>query len=145
MPLEIKIRYANADTRRLEIFEQGNWIDLSFDKDVFLEAGEFELVPLGVAMQVPYGYEAHVIPRSSTFLKYGIIQGNHFGLIDTSYCGDTDWWKFPAYATRTISVARGTRICQFRIQEIQPKIQFVEVSLLGNKDRSGFGSTDKKL
>ena len=63
-----------------------------------MKAGEFRLIPLGIAMELPAGYEAHVVPRSSTYKNFGIIQTNHMGVIDESYCGDYDQWFFPAYA-----------------------------------------------
>lgn len=108
-----------------------------------MKAGEFKLIPLGVAMKLPKGYEAHMIPRSSTFKNYGIIQTNHFGLIDESYCGDNDEWKMPVYATRDTFIQQNDRICQFRIMKHQPHIQFNEVPFLNNVDRGCFGSTGR--
>ena len=106
-----------------------------------LEAGEFRLIRLGVGMILPPGYEAHVIPRSSTFIQYGIIQTNHMGLIDESYCGDEDEWKLPVYALRDTVIQKNDRICQFRIAKKQPRICFEEVGKLREKSRGGFGST----
>jgi len=99
---------------------------------------------LGVAMQLPEGYEAHVVPRSSTFKKFGIMQTNHQGVIDGSYCGDTDQWFMPVLAVRDTEIHKNDRICQFRIMENQPKIQFTEVAVLEGKDRGGHGSTGTK-
>ena len=101
------------------------------------------MIPLGVGMQLPDGYEAHIVPRSSTFKKYGIIQTNHFGVIDGSYCGDNDQWMFPAYATRDTLIHANDRICQFRIVQNQPPIEFETVEHLASPDRGGFGSTGK--
>ena len=109
-----------------------------------LKAGEFCLIPLGVAMELPEGYEAHVVPRSSTFKNYGIIQTNSCGIIDGTYCGDDDMWRMPVYAVRDTVIHVNDRICQFRIFENQPKITFDEVESLGNKNRGGFGSTGKQ-
>ena len=109
-----------------------------------LKAGEFKLIPLGVAMELPKGYEAHVVPRSSTFKNYGILQVNSCGIIDGSYCGDEDMWRMPVYATRDTIIHKNERICQFRIMENQPKIVFDEVESLDNASRGGFGSTGKK-
>lgn len=95
-------------------------------------------------MELPKGYEAHVIPRSSTFKNFGIIQTNSMGLIDESYCGDNDQWFFPAYALRDTTIEVNERICQFRIMEHQPELEFCEVESLNNKDRGGHGSTGKK-
>ena len=108
-----------------------------------LKKGDFALIPLGVAMELPKGYEAHVVPRSSTFKNFGIIQTNHMGVIDESYCGDNDQWHFPAYALRDPVIHVNDRICQFRIMEHQPKIVFEETEKLDNKDRGGIGSTGK--
>ena len=102
------------------------------------------MIPLGVAMELPQGYEALVIPRSSTFKHFGLIQTNSVGLIDESYCGDNDQWHFPALAKRDTVIHAGDRICQFRIIEHQPRIVFDPVDSLGNADRGGFGSTGKQ-
>lgn len=142
----IKIKYKHEDTKRIEFvggIETSNWIDLSTDEDVTLRLGQDKLIDLGIAMELPLGFEAHVIPRSSTFKHFKVIQANHFGLIDNSYNGDNDWWKFWAIALEDTVIPRGSRICQFRIAEIQPKLTFYEVELLGNKDRNGHGSTGK--
>jgi dUTP pyrophosphatase len=141
--MEILIKYKNEDTKRIEFIggkEKSNWIDLSTDETVELKKGEFKLIQLGVAMQLPIGFEAHIVPRSSTFKNFKIIQTNHFGIIDNSYSGNNDWWMFPALAIEDTVIERGSRICQFRIQEIQPDIEFTEVEELGIS-RGGFGST----
>ena len=109
-----------------------------------MKANTFALIPLGVGMILPEGYEAHLAPRSGTFKNYGIIQTNHVGVIDESYCGNNDEWKYPAYALRDTVIHKGDRICQFRIMEKQPEIEFVEVAALKDKDRGGFGSTGKR-
>ncbi len=126
---------------KIKKIESGNWYDLSVSEDYYLEKGDFELLDLGVSMELPVGYEAWVIPRSSTFKNYGIIQTNSFGLIDNSYCSDEDIWKFPAYATMKTYIEKGSRICQFRINRIQDDIFFIEVDALKNKTRGGFGSS----
>lgn len=143
MNKEIKIKYVKQDMVRVNI-NNGDWIDLRIAEDVTLKAGEFKLIPLGIAMMLPKGYEALVIPRSSTFKKYGIIQANSIGLIDEAYCGNNDEWKFPAYATRDIEIPKNTRICQFRIIEHQPPVCIVEVTKLSEVNRGGFGSTGEK-
>ena len=142
--VRVRIKYANEDTHRIEIIPQGDWIDLRADKTVELKKGEFKLIPLGVAMELPKGYEAHVAPRSSTFKNYGTLQVNSVGCIDNSYCGDDDYWFYPVYATRDTKIERGDRICQFRIMKKQPTIIFKEVEALGNENRGGHGSTGVK-
>lgn len=137
----INIKYIKEGMEKIEIISGGDWIDLRIAEDVTLKAGDFKLIPLGVAMKLPKGYEALVIPRSSTFKKYGIIQANSVGLIDESYCGNADEWHFPAYATRDIEIAKNTRLCQFRIIEHQSSVGFVEVTELSEINRGGFGST----
>ena len=111
--------------------------------DVELKAGEFKLIHLGVAMQLPEGYEAHVVPRSSTYKNFGIIQTNHCGIIDCSYCGPDDWWYMPVYALRDTVIHKNDRICQFRIMENQPKLMFEQVEKLEGSNRGGIGSTGK--
>lgn len=139
----ISIKYNNQILERIKKVTVGDWIDLRCNEDIEIKAGEFRLIPLGVAMKLPEGYEAHVVPRSSTFKNYGIIQTNGTGIIDESYCGDNDYWFFPAYALRDTKINFNDRICQFRIVKHQPHIEFTEVSELGNQDRGGHGSTGK--
>ena len=141
----IRIKYFTDKIDRLEYIDgKSDWIDLRASETVELKAGEFKLIPLGVAMQLPKGYEAHVVPRSSTFKNYGLLQVNSCGIIDGSYCGDDDMWRMTVYATRDIVVNINDRICQFRIVENQPQIVFEEVTSLGNANRGGFGSTGKQ-
>lgn len=118
-----------------------DWVDLCSAEDVSLKSGEFKLIPLGVAIELPDNFEAHVVPRSSTFKNFGIMQANSFGVIDNSYCGDNDQWMFPAIAFRDTEIHAGDRICQFRIFENQPRLYFIKTDTLGNKDRGGIGST----
>lgn len=142
MEKEIKIKYFN-DVQEIEALEVGDWIDLRSAESVDIKAGEYKLIRLGVAMELPEGYEALVAPRSSTFKNYGILLANSLGIIDESYKGDNDEWKFLAYATRDTHVEKNDRICQFRIIEHQPKIKLTKVESLGNVDRGGIGSTGK--
>lgn len=141
--MEIKIKYFN-NSPKLEKIIKGDWIDLHAAEDIDLKAGDFYIMPLGIAMQLPCGYEAYIAPRSSTFKKWGIIQTNSIAVIDESYCGDNDEWKMPIYAMRDTHISKGDRICQFRIMESQPRIEFKTVEILGNKDRGGFGTTGTK-
>lgn len=140
---KIRIKYANNVLEKIKKINTGDWIDLRCSEDITLKAGEFKLIPLGIAMQLPHGYEAHIVPRSSTFRHYGLIQTNGTGIIDELYCGDNDFWFMPVYATRDTQISFNDRICQFRITEHQPAIQFEEVEVLNNKDRGGHGSTGK--
>lgn len=136
----IKIKYLR-DIQKIERFNVGDWIDLRAAEDVTMKAGEYKMIPLGVAMELPKGYEALVAPRSSTFKKLGIMLANSLGIIDESYKGDNDEWNFLAYAVRDTVVHKNERICQFRIMEHQPLIHLKEVDTLGNADRGGIGST----
>lgn len=141
----IKIKYFTDKIEKLAYIDsKSDWIDLRAAEDVELKKGEFRLIPLGVAMELPAGYEAHVVPRSSTFKNFGIIQTNHQGVIDCSYCGDNDQWFMPVYAVRDTQIRVNDRICQFRIMENQPKIVFDEVEHLDHDDRGGHGSTGKQ-
>lgn len=140
----IKIKYFTEEIDKLTYIDgKSDWIDLRASETVTLEKGEFKLIPLGVAMELPKGYEAHVVPRSSTFKTYGILQVNSCGIIDGSYCGDQDMWRMPVYATRDTTIRKNDRICQFRIVENQPNIEFCQVAFLENESRGGFGSTGK--
>ena len=142
---QINIRYFDDSMPRLEFIQgKSNWIDLRAAKDISYKTGDFFLIPLGIAMQLPEGYEAHVIPRSSTFKNYGLIQTNSFGLIDTSYCGNNDQWFMPVLAMRDGEIKKYDRVCQFRIMESMKAVAFKEVIELVGNDRGGHGSTGKQ-
>lgn len=145
MTTSINIKYRIATMPRLEIIDSGDWIDLRTTQDLRLKAGEFRLADLGVAMQLPHNTEAHIVPRSSTFKKYGVILANQMGIIDESYCGDDDYWQAPLFATRDIEIPAYTRLLQFRIvptmKSMYPNLGFNETDSLGNQNRGGIGST----
>ena len=142
--MKIKIKYFSKEIEPLEYIDgKSDWIDLRAASEVTMKAGEFKLIPLGVGMELPKGYEAHVVPRSSTYKNFGVIQTNSMGVIDETYCGDNDQWFFPAYALRDTVIKVNDRICQFRIMEHQPAIELEAVEQLNNKDRGGHGSTGR--
>lgn len=157
--LDCKVKYFEGATK-LQKIDKGDWIDVYSREDIFIPKNEMKLVKLGFAMQLPTGYEAHLAPRSSTFKKWGIIQTNHVGVIDESYCGDNDEWEYPAYCLQPKTeinedpehllpiegtwIRKGDKIAQFRIIEKMPEITFNEVDILGNEDRKGFGSTGSR-
>ena len=140
--MKIKVKY-HTDILPLEMNEKGDWVDLRASQDMKLWEGCSYLIPLGISVELPEGYEAHVAPRSSTFKNWGIIQTNSVGVIDSSYCGDNDIWMMPVYATRFAEIKKNDRICQFRIVEKQPHLEFETVDHLGNEDRGGFGITGR--
>lgn len=141
----VKVKYHDGmEEWPIEKFDKGDWIDLRAAEDVRMKTGEFNLISLGISMQLPEGYHAQVLPRSSTFKNYGIIMANSMGIIDNSYCGDNDIWKFPAIAFRNTFIAKGDRICQFRIVKNSDCFKFETVETLGNADRGGIGSTGVK-
>lgn len=141
---QIKIIYHNQNIDKIvNIENKSDWYDLRAAETVEMKARDFKLISLGVSMKLPEGYEAHVAPRSSTFKNFGVLQTNSFGIIDNSYSGTNDIWKFPALAMRETVIHEGDRICQFRIVKKQPEIEFVEVDELDKTDRGGFGSTGK--
>ena len=152
--MKIRIKYHNQNCK---ITKLGDWIDLRAAEDVtFSKAHEEAKISLGLTLQLPKGYEAHILPRSSTPSKFGLTLSHSQGIIDTEYCGPEDDWKFSARSTRKTSIVKGDRICQFRImlsQQATPwqkfkwlltsKIKFVSAEN-NNKNRGGFGSTGKK-
>ena len=145
MSENIKIKYHSKEIEKLRYIDgKSDWIDLRAAENVSLKKGEFRLISLGVSMQLPSGYEAVIVPRSSTFKNFGIIQTNHMGVVDETYCGDNDVWRMPVYAVRDTEISVNDRICQFRIQKHQPQIVFDEVEHLFSADRGGFGSTGNK-
>lgn len=139
----IQVKYFRWDVPQLKKISVGDWIDLRAAERVELKAGEYKLIPLGVGMILPDGYEAHVLPRSSTPSKFGVLMANSMGIIDNSYSGDNDEWKFPAVALRDTVIEKGDRICQFRIEKNQPPIKFETVFNLNEVSRGGIGSTGK--
>lgn len=139
---KVDIKLKTSDNEGVSIISEGDWIDLHTSEDVYMMKGEYQLIPLGVCMELAEGYEAIVVPRSSTFKKYGIIMANSIGVIDESYCGDNDMWQFPAVCLEDEThIPKGARIAQFRIIKHQPYITFKNVQSLDNPDRGGFGST----
>ena len=143
--VELKIRYISKEIEKLRYIDGvSDWIDLRSAENVSLKAGESRLIRLGIAVELPGGYEAHIVPRSSTYKNFGILQTNHFGVVDHSYCGDEDEWKYPVLAMRDTEIHVNDRICQFRIMKNQPKLVFTEVEHLTGASRGGFGTTGVK-
>lgn len=149
---QIKIKYIR-DIEPLLLIDKGNWIDLRAGKEMFIPEGTTAMIPLGVAMQLPEKCEAIIAPRSSMFKKYGLIQTNSIGIIDSSYCGGRDEWKLPVFCLKGNTdrngkkgtlVKKNDRICQFRLLKNQPTIEFEIVEILGNENRGGFGSTGEQ-
>lgn len=140
--MNIEIKYFTDDMEPLTYIDgKSDWIDLRAAQDMTIAAGTYVAIPLGIGMKLPVGYEAHVVPRSSTFKNFGLLQTNSMGVIDETYCGDNDQWHFPAYATRDTVIHKNDRICQFRIMEHQPTIEFTPVEHLADESRGGFGSS----
>ena len=142
--IEIEIKYFDKGIKKLEKINQGDWYDLRSAETVQLNQGDYHLLKLGVGMKLPKGFEAHVVPRSSTFKNFGVLQTNHIGVIDNTYCGDNDQWHFPCLAMRNTIIQKNDRICQFRIVANQPPIEFIEVESLEAESRGGIGSTGVK-
>ena len=142
--MEIKIKYHNKNLEKIKKIKQGDWIDLRAAETVSLEIGDFRIISLGISVKLPKGCEAHIVPRSSTFKNYGVIQANSMGVVDESYCGEDDVWGFPALAMRKTTIAENDRICQFRVVKKMEEMTINEVEKMENKNRGGFGSTGKR-
>ena len=137
-----RVMYHVDGLEKIERLPQGDWTDLRAAEDVELKAGDFALIDLGVSIEMPAGYEAILAPRSSTFMRYGVLMANSFGVIDNSFNSSQDVWKMPVYATRDTVIHKNDRICQFRMQKISPDAFFKTVDNLDhNLPRGGFGST----
>lgn len=143
MSVDIKIKYFKEELVRIEKVTKGDWIDLRAAETVELKKGQFYQIPLGVAMELPAGYEAWLTSRSSMCKNFGIVHVDDLGIIDNSYCGDNDQWYLPVIAIRDTVIKLNDRICQFRISESMKPITITEVKTLGNPDRGGLGSTGK--
>ncbi len=141
--MKISVKYFVEGLQPLEKLAKGDWIDLRAAEDAELKAGDFRYLRLGIGMILPEGYEAHVAPRSSTFKNFGVLVANSFGVIDNSYCGEEDEWRLPVLAMRDTVIRKNDRICQFRIVEKQPELEFETVEHLRQESRGGFGSTGK--
>ncbi|MCR6513635.1 MAG: dUTP diphosphatase [Clostridium sp.] len=150
--MEIRIKYFEGAVR-LKKIAKGNWIDVYANKDMFIKEGERAMIPLGFALELPKGYEAHLAPRSSTFKTWGIIQTNSVGVVDDTYIGDNDQWHMPVFClqgkdlnedVKGTFIKRGDKIGQFRTMEVMGDIELLEVDSFGNEDRGGFGTTGKK-
>lgn len=142
--VQIKIKYFDKDLIHVKKIAQGDWIDLRAAEDVDIKRFKKKKISLGVAMEIPQGYEAHVVPRSSTCNNFLVMQTNHFGVIDNVYKGDNDCWFVEFYAIEDTHISKNDRVCQFRIDKKMPDIEFVEVEHLGNPDRGGYGSSGTK-
>lgn len=142
--MKIKVKYFDKNLPKIEKIIKGDWIDLRSAERVELKKGEYKLIRLGIGMEIPKGYEAWIAPRSSTPSKFGIISANSLGIIDNSYNGDEDEWKFPSIAIKDTVIEKGDRICQFRIMVNQPKFEVEEVEHLNEVSRGGIGSTGKR-
>lgn len=153
--MKMRIKYFDG-AKKLEKINKGNWIDVYANDDIFVSVGERAMIPLGFALELPKGWEGHLVPRSSTFKTWGIIQTNHVGVVDDTYIGDNDQWHMPVYCLQNkekivfqgdeggVWINKGDKIGQFRIMEVMPDIEFEEVDSFGNEDRGGFGTTGVK-
>ena len=140
---KIKIKYFDKDIDKIKKINKGDWVDLRSAETIHLKKGEFHFIPLGVGMKLPDGYEANIVPISSTYKNFKVLQTNSFAVIDNSYSGDNDQWLYPVIAMEDTIINKNDRICQFRINKIQPDIEFEEIEHLNDVNRGSFGSTGK--
>ena len=136
----IKVKYRNSFC---QLEQNGSWIDMRASQDYSYKKGDFIMVDLGVCIKLPERYEAHLLPRSSTFKRYGIIMTNSMGIIDQEYSGNDDWWAMPCLAVRDGEIHKGDRVAQFRIVKEQPIMYAESVDHLDDVSRGGFGSTGR--
>ena len=144
MAKQIKVKYFDKEIEKISKIAIGDWIDLRAAKTIEMKQFDYQLIPLGIGMKLPEGYEANIVPRSSTFKNFGILQTNSYAVIDESYCGNEDQWFFPALAMRDTVIQKGDRICQFRINKKMESVEILEVEQLDEKSRGGLGSTGKQ-
>lgn len=143
--MTMKVKYKEG-MKPIVRAHDGEWFDLRAAKDYSLVRGDLLKIDLGVAIELPEGYEALIRPRSSTAFNYGVLMACS-GVIDHMYCGDEDWWNFGAYVIRSGQIKKNDRICQFRIQKQQPSVAELNIETvehLGNRNRGGFGSTGRQ-
>lgn len=155
----IPIRYLDG-AKELVINPKGNCIDVYAYEDMFIPYMGYAMINLGFAMQLPKGKIAKLYPRSSTFKKYGLIQTNHIGIIDETYCSDTDVWHMPVQCTmpkqvdkvmigdKKITIAgtwikKGDSIAQFEIVDAMEIPTFKKVESLNNEARGSSSVCDE--
>ena len=147
LPIKNNGNWYDLQTSAMICMQQHNidwkWCDVNKVTDGFVKVrpGDTLVCYLGIACDMGEGYEAHLLPRSSTYLKYGLLLGNSMGLIDSEYKGDTDEWKALFYCTDYAIVPVNARLVQMEIVKSSRDIDFKEVDTLGNDNRGGYGST----
>lgn len=139
--MQLKIKYLVPGLEKIKFVKGSNWIDLRCAEETIMFKGDYKLIRLGISVQLPYNYEAYIVPRSSTYKNFGLIQANHFGVVDYTYSGNNDEWFFSCIAMQNTIINKNDRICQFRIAKKQPLFDIIEVDNLENNDRGGIGST----
>lgn len=175
MKLKIKVKVRTEGCMPV-ISENGDWIDLRSAIGITIpapQAGTLKrriykgervsyrdvgihtyYIPLGVAMQLPKGFEAIINSRSSSPKKLGLFIPNGQGVVDNTYNGNNDQWHYVCSPMKETTIEKGDRICQFRIQLSQKAtmwqkikwllssgIELVEVDDLGDNNRGGLGSS----
>ena len=141
---KLKIKYHVKELEKLRYIDgKSDWIDLRVAENVSMKQGEYRLISMGISVEIPKGYEMLIVPRSSAYKNFGILQTNAMGVIDESFCGDNDIIHMPILAMRDTEIHINDRIGQFRLMPHQPEVHFIEVDHLDNEDRGGFGTTGK--
>jgi dUTP pyrophosphatase len=140
----MKIKYHDKEIDKIKKIEIGDWIDLRAAETVEMKQGDFKIISLGISVELPKGYEMYIVPRSSTYKNFGIIQPNSPSVVDELYKGDMDILYYPCVAMRDTIINKNDRICQFRIMKKMEELEIVEVETLGNENRGGLGSSGIK-
>ena len=141
---KLKIKYHVKELEKLRYIDgKSDWIDLRVAENVSMKQGEYRLISMGISVEIPKGYEMLIVPRSSAYKNFGILQTNAMGVVDESFCGDNDIIHMPILAMRDTEIHINDRIGQFRLMPHQPEVHFIEVEHLDNEDRGGFGTTGK--
>ena len=138
--LRLDVRFTRG---RYRIERHGGWIDLRCAQDTLIMPHKATIVPLGVNLRVPEGYETIIAPRSSTCLRHGILMGNSIGIIEQDYCGNLDELGMVAvnFTDDAVTVEKGMRICQFKVVRAMPDVLLNFVGDMGSANRGGYGST----
>ena len=144
MEAKLKIKYHVKELEKLRYIDgKSDWIDLRVAENVSMKQGEYRLISMGISVEIPKGYEMLIVPRSSAYKNFGILQTNAMGVVDESFRGDNDIIHMPILAMRDTEIHINDRIGQFRLMPHQPEVHFIEVDHLDNEDRGGFGTTGK--